>query len=357
MANHKPISFGPSTELIPADEEADIEIAVKELHDLLEPKPGEPRGQGGDIHVKSHGCATAELRVLPNLPAELAQGMFARERTFSAVVRFSNSSPQPQHDLIPDGRGMAIKVLEVEGERLMDEDNGAPTQDFILVNHPVFFAPNVKEFVQVERLLARAKEQNLADATRAFTRGDWNPLNWHWQEAITALRIASHAPASPAAMTYYSMSPFRYGEYVCKYRARPAAELPGNLIETLSRLSSSADAMRMMLEETLRAQHLLFEFQVQLRTSIGTMPVEDATVEWPERDSPYRTVALLLIPRQEINTAEQKSICERLSFNVWHSLEEHRPLGGINRLRRRIYPLSAATRRKRLESAVSESSV
>jgi hypothetical protein len=38
---------------------------------------------------------------------------------------------------------LAIKLLEVADERLRPEDNGAPTQDFVMVNHPVFFAANV----------------------------------------------------------------------------------------------------------------------------------------------------------------------------------------------------------------------
>jgi hypothetical protein len=109
-----------------------------------------------------------------------------------------------------------------------------------------------------------------------------------------------------------------------------------------------------MLEETLRSQQVLFEFQVQLRTSEKTMPVEDATVQWPESDSPYRTVALLLIPRQEINTEEQQAISRQLSFNVWHALADHRPLGGINRLRREAYPISAAWRRNETEGLAKD---
>jgi catalase len=235
------------------------------------------------------------------LPAELAQGLFAQERTFTAVVRFSNSSSQSQPDFIPDGRGLAIKVLEVAGERLTSEVSGAPTQDFVMVNHPVFFAGNVKDFLRIEQVLAAAKDEKLTTAKDALTGGDWNPLHWHWREALTALQIAGHLPAHPASITYYSMAPIRFGNYVAKYRARPAGELPGSLLDLVTRLGKQPDALRQMLEETLRSQQLLFEFQVQLRTSENSMPVEDATIQWPESESPYRTVALLLlIPRQEI---------------------------------------------------------
>ena len=108
--------------------------------------------------------------------------------------------------------------------------------------------------------------------------------------------------------------------------------------------------MRLALEDTLDTQEVLFEFQVQLRTSEQTMPIEDASVEWPERDSAYRTVAHLLLPRQKIALLRQQDAYQNLSFNVWHALAAHRPLGGINRVRRRAYALSCAWRRQQADA-------
>jgi hypothetical protein len=142
------------------------------------------------------------------------------------------------------------------------------------------------------------------------------------------------------------MAPIRFGQYVAKYRVRPAGDLPGSWLDLASRLGTQPDALRLMLEETLRTQQVLFEFQIQLRTSAISMPVEDASIEWPESESPYRTVALLLIPRQEIEAEQQKTMCRQLAFNVWLALADHRPLGRINRLRREVYPVSAAWRRQ-----------
>jgi hypothetical protein len=112
--------------------------------------------------------------------------------------------------------------------------------------------------------------------------------------------------------------------------------------------------MRLTLEETLRTQEMLFDFQVQLRTSAHTMPIEDASVEWPESESPYRTVAHLLLPRQEIDLLRQQVAFQNLSFNVWHALTAHRPLGRINRVRRWAYPLSSAWRRQQAGAKVAD---
>ena len=52
------------------------------------------------------------------------------------------------------------------------------------------------------------------------------------------------------------------------------------------------------------------------------------------------------MPRQEIDTEQQQAMCRQLAFNVWHAIADHRPLGGINRLRREVYPISAAWRQQ-----------
>jgi catalase len=340
-----PLPYADDVEIVPPGETDDIRRAILALEQILKHSLEQSGERRSDVHVKSHGCATGEFRILPNLPDELAQGLFAQERTFSAVVRFSNSAPQPQPDYVPDGRGMVIKVLEVEGPLADSDENGAPTQDFVMVNHPVFFAANVKDFLRFEQILASKPDDKLATARDALTGGDWNPLNWRWREALTALQIAGHLPSHPASLTYFSMAPIRFGKYVAKYRVNPAGDLPGSAIDRIAHPGNGSDSMRAMLEETLRNQQLLFEFQVQLRNSVERMPIEDATIEWPEGDSPFRTVALLMLPRQELNTEMQKTMCQQLSFNVWHALADHRPLGGINRLRREAYPISAAWRK------------
>jgi sirohydrochlorin ferrochelatase len=67
------------------------------------------------------------------------------------------------------------------------------------------------------------------------------------------------------------------------------------------------------------------------------MPIEDASVEWGEHEPPYVRVAEMRIPRQSIDVPGRDLVCERSSFNPWHSLVVHRPLGAMNRVRRAIY--------------------
>ena len=75
--------------------------------------------------------------------------------------------------------------------------------------------------------LADGKNEKFKTVKEALTGGDWNPLHWHWREALTVIQIAGRLPAHPASNTYFSMAPIRYGKYVAKYRAKPAGELFG----------------------------------------------------------------------------------------------------------------------------------
>lgn len=342
----RPLPYDAQTESIPSDEAEDTLRVVAALKQILHQSFVRTGQFQGDVHVKSDGVVAAEFQVLPNLPEELAQGLFHRAHTYAATVRFSNSAGQANPDWVPDGRGLAIKVQDVHGERLSGSPPGLTSQDFLMVNHPVFIARNVKDYLRLEKLLVTAADQPLSAVRDALTGGHWNPLTWHWKEALSAAQIAARSPAHPATHTYYSMSPFRYGKYVAKYRAKPLRDIDDSLLAVVAKLGQDADALRTMLSETLRQEPLLFEFQVQLRTRVETMPVEDPTVEWPADESPYRTVAILLIPRQELADGGLGASAAGLEFNVWNGLEEHRPLGGINRLRQYVYPISAAWRQR-----------
>lgn len=336
--------YADDVETIPIDEASDIQKAVLALKSILLRSQARSGEFHADVHVKTHGYARGEFRILPNLPDELAQGLFEHDAVHPALVRFSNSSSQSQPDAVPDGRGLAIKVLNINGEMISADEPRGVTQDFLMINHPVFFVKNVKEYLRLEQVLVQANDSLLATLEGALTGGDWNPLNWHWRELLTVAEIAGHIPAHPASNTYFSMAPIRFGRYVAKYRAKPAGDHIESYVNLIAGLTSQSDALQSALEETLKKREVLFEFQVQLRTSERTMPVEDATVEWPESESPFRTVGHLLLPRQDIDRLRYQKEFRNLAFDVWHALEAHRPLGGINRVRRAVYRVSSAWR-------------
>lgn len=337
-----PLPFSEDVETIPVDEAEDIDRIIAVLRASLEQHLEKTGQYRRDVHVKAHGCARAEFRVPANLPPELAQGLFARPATYSGFVRFSNSAPWVLPDALPDGRGLAIQVEDVPGERISLAGTSASTQDFVMVNHPTFIARDAKDYLRLEEARLKTRDQPLVLGATLLSRA-WKSSSWRWRAILAAARIAGQAPANPANYTYFSMVPIRFGRHIAKYRVLPGTRHGSSLRATAESLLHR-DALRRLLAESLSSQELAFEFQVQLCTSQRTMPIEDATVEWPERESPYRTVAHLILPQQDLSRHLGAQNCDRRSFNVWNALVEHRPLGGINRARRLAYSVSAKWR-------------
>jgi hypothetical protein len=88
-----------------------------------------------------------------------------------------------------------------------------------------------------------------------------------------------------------------------------------------------------------------WELRVQLCTDIEAMPVEDASVLWPDDISPHQPVATLRLPPQDAYSPARRVYGDDvLSFNPWHGIQEHRPLGSIMRVRIAAYERSSARR-------------
>jgi catalase len=300
-------------EVVPPGEPA----ATQEIVRLVENKIREAAKSGPamrDAHPKGHGCVRASFRILDDLPAGLRVGLFAEPRTYDAWIRYSNGSPTPQADSKGDGRGMAIKLMGVP-------DSPSTTQDFILINHPVFAVRNVVDYLELERS---------SPFWRFFLPG-FNPFRARVHEALVARAILGKKVNNLLNIRYWSMSPYRFGDSACKYSARPVGP------ESPYADTADANFLRANLVRHLAQRDAEFEFMVQPRRQPDTMPIEDATIEWDETAAPFVPVARITIPKQSFDSPEQMKFCENLSFTPWHCVDVHRPLGGLNRLRRVTY--------------------
>jgi hypothetical protein len=95
-------------------------------------------------------------------------------------------------------------------------------------------------------------------------------------------------------------------------------------------------SLREALNRTLAGKEMSFDFYIQRYVDHRT-PIEDSKVEWKEEVSRLEHVAQIVIPSQDGMSASRDPFCENLSFNPWHSLPEHKPLGLVNRVRRQVY--------------------
>ena len=123
-------------------------------------------------------------------------------------------------------------------------------------------------------------------------------------------------------------------------------------------LKDKPDGLRAAVNEHFASHGAEWELRVQLCTDLEAMPIEDASVPWPEDKSPFVTVARIVVPPQ-IAWNDQRSVemDDGLSFSPWHGLAAHRPLGSINRVRRAAYSASAGTRSARGRCPIHEPSV
>jgi hypothetical protein len=159
------------------------------------------------------------------------------------------------------------------------------------------------------------------------------------------VRSATQIPVrNPLLSTFWTMGAVRHGSYVAKVRIAPAADSEGRVIHSELDLHSRSDVFYATLVDELQARAFDFDVQVQLSTDIAAMPVNDLTVEWSEKLSPFVTVARMHVPRQDVSGPENFEKSDALAFNQWRVTEDHRPLGEIMQVRQ-IYSASAKVRR------------
>ncbi|MBW6523358.1 catalase family protein [Sphingomonas sp. RHCKR47] len=337
-----PIRYSPDLEDVKPDEGETV-AQLNEQFDIILKTTHEDYGHAvRSVHAKAHAIVEGRLTIHPNLPPELAQGLFATPGEHPVFMRFSTNPGDILSDAISLPRGLAIKVLDVDGERLPDAEGR--TQDFVMVNGPVFQAKTAEKFLGNLKLLARTtdKAEGAKIALSAVLRGVNTALTAVGVESA-AIRSLGGAPnVDPIGETYFSATPFRYGDYVAKFSLVPTAaalkERTGAIIDA----SGRPNAIRETLQQELRDIAGEWEFRVQLQRDREKQPIEDPTVEWKEEDAPFVTVATIRTKAQDSwDDARVDHVNEELRFSVWTGLAAHQPLGNINRSRKDVYKHSA----------------
>lgn len=302
-----------------------------------------------DVHAKQHGCVRAMFTIDKDIPQDYRAGVFADPgKEYSAWIRFSNGSPKIQDDKKGDARGMGVKLMGVEGERLLEGEKDAKTQDFVLISHDAFFVKDGKDYAEFFRRV----EKGSNPAWFFFGR-----LPWRWKEFSAARRLVKRGKkiVNPLFASYFSATPYLLGETTpVKFAAQPCAQ---NREEAQNHFPDSPDYLRLNMKRSLEAQagkQACFRFMVQKRSDPRTMSVEDSRVPWDQGKSKFVPVASISIPAQEFSSEAQMRFCENLSFTPWHGLAAHRPLGNINRTRKLVYETISRFRHDANHQAMEE---
>lgn len=285
-------------------------------------QPGEAKR---DVHARSTGVLRAVFKVHEDIPAQFAHGVLTPGKSYEAIVRLSNASGEAsQPDTHSDGRGFAFKLLGVPGEKILESDKLAVTQDFIMINHPMFLTNMADKYLA---LLTKNQGTALQKATIPFTLG--------LKGTINAGILGSGKIGNPLQIQYFSAVPYQLGlgpmRQAVKFSIKPVSPQVDSIPS-----HGGSNYLHEAVKASLQKGPVEYRFMLQPRKG-SHMDVEDSMTPWCERESPFVEVATLTISQQDVDDPELNKLGERMSFNPWHSLPEHRPLGAINRARKIVY--------------------
>ncbi|MFJ2865670.1 catalase family protein [Kitasatospora sp. NPDC087314] len=308
-----------------------------------------------DAHAKGYGLVRGQVEILDGLPPEYAQGIYATPGTHDALIRFSNGSPHAGADArLGSATGLALKIFDIAGPTLLEDEPDTGTFDYANINAPVFFCNTVEHYLFIQELFLNAPayfSRGRPGAHRFFTdfvtgKGTLDQDDWAWDEFLAFVRLSKIAPVNVLLSSYWTMGAVRHGDYIAKVRIAPDPRFAAAVVRRAIDPASAAEVFRPALQAELQERPYSFDIQVQLCTDLERMPVEDTTVEWPEQLSPSVTVAKLRLPQQDISGPENLEAMDALSFTPWRVTAEHAPLGNIMRARKEVYRHSSIERHK-----------
>ncbi len=307
------------------------------------------------VHVKSHGLLSARLEVLPDLPAELAQGIFTEAQSFEAIIRLSTTPGDLLHDSVSTPRGMALKILDIGGARLPGSEQST-SQDFVMVNGKEFNSPSGKAFLKNLKLLAATTDR--LEGTKEFVAKVFKGLELALEavggESALLKSLGGNPETHILGTSFFSQLPLRYGDYIAKVAVVPASDNLKALEDVTLDTGDDPDVIRHAVEQFFTQETAVWDVQVQLCSDLETMPVEGID-PWDEEKSPFISVARLVAePQTAWSESRAETVDDGMHFSPWNGIEAHQPLGAIMRLRKLAYEKSAAFRSQRNATPVIE---
>jgi hypothetical protein len=256
--------------------------------------------------------------------------LFKQPGTYQAWVRFSNQNDEMSADITGDIRGMAIKIMGVPGKKILEQEEDEQTQDFLTISTPMFVTKDVEEF---GKLVVALMGSLFAKVWFFLTH--WR-VGWNLYKSMRKF-------ANPLQIQYFSTTPYLFGDGAAvKYSAIPQVKVKDTIPA-----NPGQNFLREAMVRQLSMGDAVFDFAVQFQTDPDTMPIEDPGVAWSQTASPFRKVATIRILQQQFDSEQQNTLGENLSYTPWHSLPEHRPLGGVNRARKVVYRFISIFRHKK----------
>jgi hypothetical protein len=355
-------------ENVPAEEQQQIQNIVDLTRQQMMKRYPSPDKIRRGVHPKDHGCVLASFKIDEDLDESLRVGVFSDPGAeYPCAIRFSNAATLigPDSTVGPDGkpmhgsRGMAIKLVGLDSP---SAEGFIPVQDFLMINQPVFAFANVEDYEVLSKVILETHNHStMTEDPRPFFKiqtekgGAAAERAKRTGELVGRIRASSVAegafqdpPAHPAQNSYFSAAPFLFGEgRVVKFRVVPISE-PVTSSPEFVEPDYLRKALKLRLDPARPGNNpIVFRFGVQVRkieeVDIDS-EIENACTEWSEQITPFQDVATIAILPQDFDSNAAKTRCENIFLTPWHTHPDHRPLGGINRLRQSVYEASMKMR-------------
>lgn len=325
-------------EVVPPGEDAAFEKIGAELAEMAGARDG-GTAKHRALHPKGHLGARATLVVKGDLPEPARHGLFAKPGTYRAFVRFSNGAGRFQHDREPDLRGIAVKVLGVEGPKVLGD---ARTQDLLMIDVDKLAFRSVDEFVAVVRA---GKNPKTLPQTLIRELGFFSAIG-----LVTRLvRMAKGKRGTLLDLTYNTCAPVAFGPYAARLSLTPT-----HAHDAGARAGADRDYLRADARTRHGKGELGFELRAQFFTSEEKTPIERSDVAW---SAPWVTLGTLTLEPASADATRRDALdalVDRMSFDPWHALVEHRPLGAVMRARKAAYFASTQARKAAAEPDVGD---
>jgi len=162
-----------------------------------------------------------------------------------------------------------------------------------MINAPAFGAPDAKSFLSVLKLVAATTDrgEGLKKGLSAVLRGVEWAIESFGGKSGTLIALGGHPLTNPAGESYFTQVPMLYGPYMAKFSLVPVSSELQALTGAEIDLAGRPNGLREALKSFFAIHGGEWEFRVQLLTDREKMPVEDASIVWPEDLSPYIPIA------------------------------------------------------------------
>lgn len=350
-----PLRYHPDVEHMEADEPQTARDIAETMLSIAEKTYADGGHAMRCVHAKSHGLLAARLEVLPDLAPELAQGIFPEPRSYEAVIRLSTTPGDLLHDSVSTPRGMALKVLNVQGSRLPGSEEST-SQDFVMVNGKTFNSPSGKTFLRSLKMLALTTDrlEGTKELVSKVFKGLESVIEAVGGESAVLKSLGGNPQTHILGESFFAQLPLRHGDYIAKLAIVPASDNLRALAGTRLDASADSDIIRHEVERFFAEETAVWHLKAQLCTGLDDMPVEGVEA-WDEKKSPFITIARLVAqPQPSWNKARAETVNDGMKFSPWNGVIAHQPLGSIMRLRKLAYEKSAAFRSQRNAIPVME---